>query len=103
MLRRVESDAGREPRSSLRGPEAAETRPVVPAVPDVEFDTALLPRDHPQWVKDSLSVSHRAHELLARLKPVIVHILTFWDHRVRSVFVGNSRVSVDPSGSYRIE
>lgn len=103
MLRRVETDPRRELRSPVRERETAETQAVVPAVPDVELDTALLPRDHPQWVKDTLSVSNRARELFARIKPVVVRILTFWDHRVRSVLVGNSRVSVDPSGSYRIE
>lgn len=103
MLRRVESESRRDPGSAIREREATQTQAIVAAVPDVELDTALLPRDHPQWVKDTLSVSNRARELLARLKPVIVTILTFWDHRVRSVLVGNSRVSVDPSGSYRIE
>jgi cation transport regulator ChaC len=103
MLRRVEPHDAREARSPLREREVAETRAVVPAVPDVELETSMLPRDHPQWVKDTLSVSNRAREVLARLKPVFVKILTFWDHRVRSIFVGNARVSVDPSGSYRRE
>lgn len=103
MLRRVEPDPRRDVRAAIHERETAETQAIVPAVPDVELDTALLPRDHPQWVKDTLSVSNRARELLARLRPVVVKILTFWDHRVRSVLVGNSRVSVDPSGSYRIE
>ncbi|MBV8638373.1 MAG: hypothetical protein JO322_09825 [Candidatus Eremiobacteraeota bacterium] len=103
MLPRVDSDARREPSSSIRDRQTVETQPIVPAVPDVDLDTALLPRDHPQWVKDTLSVSNKARELLARLKPVVIKILTFWDHRVRSVLVGNSRVSIDPSGSYRIE
>ncbi len=101
MLRRVEGDAPRE--AALRGLEPSETQAIVAAIPDAEFDTSLLPRDHPQWVKDALSVSNRARELLARLKPVVLKILTFWDHRVRSALVGDSRVSIDPSGSYRIE
>ena len=42
-------------------------------------------------------------ELIARLRPVVVKILTFWDHRVRSAWIGGSRVCIDPSGSYRIE
>jgi len=33
----------------------------------------------------------------------VVKILTFWDHRVRTACIGQSRVSIDPSGSYRIE
>jgi len=30
-------------------------------------------------------------------------VLSFWDHRIRSVLIGGSRVSIDPSGSYRAE
>lgn len=103
MLRRVEGDAARDAAASLRSTEASEARAIVAAVEDVDLDTSLLPRDHPQWVKDALSVSSRARDLLARLKPVVIKILTFWDHRVRSALVGDSRVSIDPSGSYRVE
>lgn len=103
MLRRVEQSGAHEANAAAREREAAEIHSVVAAVPDVELETSLLLRDHPQWVKDTLSVSNRARELLARLKPVIVRILTFWDHRVRSVFVGDARVSIDPSGCYRRE
>lgn len=103
MLRRVEPNGAREANAALREREAAQTQAIVAAVPDVELETSLLPRDHPPWVTDTLSVSNRARELLGRLKPVIVRILTFWDHRVRSVFVGDARVSIDPSGCYRRE
>ena len=75
----------------------------VPPPASAELETSLLPRDHPQWVRDALSVSNRAKEIIARLKPIVVGVLSFWDHRIRSVFVGGSRVSVDPSGSYRAE
>jgi hypothetical protein len=70
--------------------------------PDVEVANHL-PSDHPPWAKDTLSLSQRVRELLARLRPVAVKVLTFWDHRVRSIFVGERRLSVDASGSYRLE
>jgi hypothetical protein len=70
--------------------------------PDVEVATNL-PSDHPPWAKDALSLSQRARALLARVRPIAVKVLTFWDHRVRSIFVGGRTVSVDASGSYRLE
>ena len=102
MLRRVEqNDDLRQPNLldvlGLRAPQA------VPHVSQAEMETSLLPHDHPQWVKDALSVSNRAKELIARLKPAVIAVLSFWDHRIRSAFVGGSRVSIDPSGSYRAE
>jgi hypothetical protein len=32
----------------------------------------------------------------------MVHVMTFWDHVVRSITIGAHRVEVDPSGSYRL-
>jgi hypothetical protein len=74
-----------------------------PYVPDVDPDLhATLPRDHPAWQRDILSVSARARAVVAALRPVVVRALTFWDHAVRSIAVGSRRVEVDPSGCYRI-
>lgn len=100
-MRRISSDetpANATPQAGL-----APSEPIVAAVPEAEFESSLLPRDHPQWVRDALSISARARELIARLRPVAVRILTFWDHTVRSAFVAGSRVSIDPSGSYRVD
>jgi len=73
-------------------------------LPDEDFDTALLPREHPKWVKDAMLVSMRARQLLARIKPVALRVLSFWDHAVRTVVLGGNRsVSVDSSGSYRLD
>ena len=102
MLRRVEGDEPRQP-SLLDVFGLGKAEPIITAVSQAEMETALLPHDHPQWVKDALSVSNRAKELIARLKPVVIAVLTFWDHRIRSVLVGGSRISVDASGSYRAE
>jgi hypothetical protein len=63
---------------------------------------ATLPRDHPVWQRDVLSVSARARAVVAALRPVVVRVLTFWDHVVRSVSIGSRRVEVDPSGCYRM-
>jgi hypothetical protein len=77
---------------------------VAPAhVPDVDAELhATLPRDHPAWQRDILSVSARARAVVAALRPVVVRALTFWDHVVRSVNLGSRRIEVDPSGCYRL-
>jgi hypothetical protein len=62
-----------------------------------------LPRDHPHWVRDTISISSRARALLERVRPAVIRVLSFWDHAVRSVSIGGYRLSVDPSGSYRVE
>ncbi|HTV92848.1 MAG TPA: hypothetical protein VMG98_09050 [Verrucomicrobiae bacterium] len=102
MLRRLD---GEESRPALSQPHAAAIAPeaAVPAIGESEAETSLLPRDHPKWARDAVTVSQRAREIIARLRPVAIKILTFWDHRVRSAFIGGARVSIDPSGSYRVE
>jgi hypothetical protein len=99
LLRRVEFDESRPALST--GVEA--NRPeAVAAVAEAELETALLPHDHPRWVKDAVAVSQRAREIIAKLRPVIVKVLAFWDHRFHSIMVGDRRVQVDPSGCYRV-
>lgn len=95
---RVDPDAG----PALYLP-AAGAAAVLPLVPDDELETPALPREHPKWVRDALAVSHRARHLVAQLRPVVVRVLTFWDHRVRSLAVGDRQIAVDASGSYRVE
>lgn len=100
MLRRIEAD-DRAPGSLALPPEAME--PVVPAVAEAELETTRLPPDHPGWARDAIALSARARQLLARLKPAVVAVVSLWDHRLRSIIVGGRRVSVDPSGSYRAD
>jgi len=76
---------------------------IAPRIADEEFELDRLPREHPRWVKDALAISQRARVLLTRLKPLAVRVLTFWDHHVRGLRVGNRSLSVDGSGSYRLE
>ncbi len=77
--------------------------PAVALVPDDELETPALPREHPKWVKDAVAVSQRARRLMARLRPVIVRVLTFWDHRVRGIIVNGRSLGVDSSGSYKLD
>ena len=77
--------------------------PVLPFVPDDELETPPLPREHPKWVKDAVAVSQRARQLIARLPAVLVRVLTFWDHRMRGIVVGGRELTVDISGSYRLD
>lgn len=72
-------------------------------VGEIEPDGSVgLPGDHPAWQRDGVSVSARVRALLATLKPVVVQVLTFWDHAVRSVRIRGRVVEVDPSGCYRV-
>lgn len=101
MLRRLELDesAGAVP-LQIGG---SRSEAVVPVVAEAELETELLPHDHPRWVKDALAVSQRAREILAKLRPIALVVLSFWDHRIRSIVVGDRRVEVDPSGCYRTD
>ncbi|HTX56772.1 MAG TPA: hypothetical protein VMD47_06680 [Candidatus Acidoferrales bacterium] len=102
MLRRVDGDEGRTHLTPPHAQAVAAEQTVTP-VGESDGETSLLPHDHPKWARDAVTVSARMRELIAALRPVIVKVLTFWDHRVRSAFVGGARVCIDPSGSYRID
>jgi hypothetical protein len=101
MLRRIEPEESAAALPLHVG--ASRSEAIVAAVPEAELETALLPYDHPRWVKDALAVSQRARELLAKLRPVALKVLCFWDHRIRSIVIGDRRVVVDPSGCYRAD
>jgi hypothetical protein len=101
MLRRIELE---EPATALPlHVGAPRSEAIVPVVPDAELETALLPHDQPRWVKDAVAVSQRARELIAKLRPAAVEVLSFWDHRIRAIVVGDRQVRVDASGSYRVD
>jgi hypothetical protein len=76
---------------------------VAALIPDDEFETPPLPREHPKWIKDGMVVSQRAKQLLERVKPIPLRVLRFWDHAVRSLTILDRRISIDSSGSYRME
>jgi hypothetical protein len=71
--------------------------------PDDRYGSNALPSDHPHWMKDTLSISQRARALIAKLKPVVVRVITAWDHRVRSISITGRTLKVDASGSYRFD
>lgn len=98
MSRRIEPDLERASTTLA----AIVANPAMLA-PDAELETPALPRDLPPWARDAVAISQRARALLARVKPIVVSILTFWDHRARSAFVAGKRLSIDVSGSYRLE
>lgn len=62
-----------------------------------------LPGDHPAWAKDVVSLSQRFRATFARIKPLAVRVLTFWDHHIRSIMVCGRRMAVDASGCYKID
>lgn len=70
---------------------------------DDQFGGPALPSDHPAWLKDAVSLSQRARALVAKLKPVVVNVVGVWEHRLRSIVVGGRKMTVDPSGSYRMD
>ena len=100
-MRRVEPEEHVNP--AVLRLEQNRSEAIVAAVADAELETALLPHDHPRWVKDAVAVSQRARELIAKLRPIIVRVLSFWDHQIRAITVGGRRVTVDSSGCYRTD
>jgi len=98
MPRRIE----RDPESVRSDLAPIVTDPLAATAPDAELETPALPRDLPPWARDAIAVSQRARDLLARIPPAVVRILTFWDHRVRNAVVAGRRLDIDPSGSYRL-
>lgn len=101
MLRGVEA----EDLSNALGAATATraSAPVVAALGEADLDSNQLPNDHPQWVRDAVAISRAARDLVARLRPVVIRVLTFWDHGVRCIAVAGRRVGIDASGSYKIE
>lgn len=79
----------------------------VPGLPpvDPDFDAGTspaLPTDHPRWQQDVVSISSRARAAIATLVPVVIRVLTFWDHRLREIAFGRRTLGVDPAGCYRL-
>jgi hypothetical protein len=70
--------------------------------PDVDFGHDL-PNDHPPWPRDTVSLSQRARALFATLRPIAIRVVTFWEQRVRAIVVAGQTLTVDASGSYRLD
>ena len=100
MLRRIEVD---EPSAAPLQVGASRSEPIVPPTVDGELETALSSHDRPRWIRDAIAVSARARDIIARMRPAAVRVLSFWDHRLRAIVVGDRRVQVDASGCYRAD
>ncbi|HEY1977540.1 MAG TPA: hypothetical protein VGG89_13375 [Candidatus Baltobacteraceae bacterium] len=101
MLRSVEADERASALGAATVTRASE--PAVTALAEANLDDNQLPNDHPRWVRDAVAISRAARDLVARLRPIVIGVLTIWDHGVRCIAIGGRRVGVDASGSYRIE
>ena len=75
---------------------------ISPHVAEIELEAPPFSPDRPEWTRDALTLSRRAREYIARLRPVALKVLTFWDHVTRSVAIEGARLSIDASGSYRL-
>ncbi|MBV8600072.1 MAG: hypothetical protein JO359_00770 [Candidatus Eremiobacteraeota bacterium] len=80
----------------------AKTRPLAYAEL-AESRQHKLPRDHPHHPADAIALGSRGRGLVRNLRPLPVRVMTSWDHRARTVNAGARRISVDGSGSYRID
>ncbi len=105
MSARVDADGQNANALSLPAVPAGALQGLGPVAfdPDDRYGGNALPSDHPKWMKDTLSISQRARALLVRLKPVALRAIAYWEHRVRSIVVGGRTLSVDSSGSYRLD
>lgn len=103
MIRRIESEDSTLERPAAAAVSTTGTSAVAPAQFTDDDAGEILPQGHPKWVRDGFAVSQRARDALARLQPIVVQVLRFWDHRLRSIRVTGRRLSVDASGSYRVD
>jgi hypothetical protein len=84
------------------GLDAAPRALLAPPPPEEPRTAPALPRDHPAWARDLAAISSRTRALLHAVRPTVVRVMTFWDHRVRSIAVGARALSVDAAGCYRL-
>jgi hypothetical protein len=91
-----------DPRTAALAPRVRVEDIARPSLLDDERGNRVsLPTDHPEWRPDILSLSNRAKALLARIKPFVIRVMTFWDHRATTMELDNITLEVDASGSYR--
>ena len=88
---------------SVAAAEVAAAAALAPVADAPAEEAPRLPSDHPAWTKDTLSLSQRARAFIATLAPIVVRTLGCWDHRVRSIVLRAGTLTIDLSGSYRLE
>ncbi len=84
------------------GVDVASLVPIARPLPEESIAATSLPRDHPAWSRDLVAVSSRTKALLATMRPLIVRVATFWEHRVRSITIGTRALALDAAGCYRL-
>jgi hypothetical protein len=99
MLRQVEIDEN----AIGLSPGRLQPDPAVAAAGETGTQAGGLPQDHPRWVSDAVAISRAARELATRLRPVVITVCSFWDHRFRCIAIAGRRIGIDGSGSYRLE
>lgn len=95
-MRRTYSQRPPEPLELGRTPAAGS----VVAVEEVQDANEL--GDQPIRQRDRITLSARARRLLERIKPIVVNVLTFWDHGVTRLVLDDCILTVDESGSYQV-
>jgi len=103
MSARVDPDTQIGAAPALVPTEAALEAQAIAFDPDDRYSGPALPHDHPRWMRDTLSISQRARALLVKIKPVVVNVIAYWEHRVKRIAIGGQMLCVDQSGSYRLE
>lgn len=63
----------------------------------------VLPRDHPKWMRDRFTITAATKAWLGRIKPIVIRVFSFWDHRVHRLTTEDGTIEVDVSGSYRCD
>ncbi|GAC1308912.1 MAG: hypothetical protein NVSMB21_14850 [Vulcanimicrobiaceae bacterium] len=99
----VESTAATAAPVAALGELAAARAVGAPTLDPDDASGPHLPSDHPAWLRDAVSLSQRARRLIANLKPVALRVVRAWEHRARSIVVAGRMLSVDASGSYRMD
>ncbi|MBV9403082.1 MAG: hypothetical protein JO018_05055 [Candidatus Eremiobacteraeota bacterium] len=84
-------------------PARLESATVRPAIPEIELESPVLPRDHAAWMRDGVAISERTRRLLDRVRPLVIRVFGFWDHIARSMQIAGHRISIDAAGCYRID
>jgi hypothetical protein len=67
-----------------------------------EVVSVILGADHTAWRRDIVTPSSRARRLLAMIKPFLIRVLSFWDHRITRLSIEGRELFIDQSGSYQV-
>ena len=97
---RIRRPAGEMMRRIGRTQDPYLTRPIL--IEENDPYEVKLPKDLPAWRRDRRTISARARALLARIKPILIRVFTFWDHQVTLAHIDGRWVEIDATGSYLV-